>query len=262
MSVELILASILAFIIGGIVSLLGAGGSILIMPVLVYVLGIPAQNAAPYSLGIVGIIAAFAAIVGLKKTTIDLSSLLHFSLPAMTSVMLMRSVVVPMLPLQYHILSLNFSLNVLSMVFFAVIMFIAAISMLRKKNNESIHHSPSTFALSYLGFTTGIITGFIGIGGGFIIVPILLHFTNMHVKQAISTSLFIIALNSLPGFALNLITMQSPNYTLLSLLSIAGILGSIIGITIHHKADQHILKKGFAYFILLMSIFILIKEIQ
>jgi hypothetical protein len=250
-----------ALCIGLILGLTGGGGSILTVPILVYVMLIDPMIATAYSLFIVGTTSAFGAIQNYQKGFVDLKNGFLFAIPSFIAVYLTRRILVPLIP--DTILEQPFLLtkSTFLMVFFAVIMVLAAISMLKKK--KEVVETVGNIAISTLlfqTFTIGIIIGLVGAGGGFLIIPSLVLFAKLPMKKAVGTSLFIIAMNSLIGFLGDLqnITIDCKFLSFFTGISIVGI---FIGIYLNKYVNESQLKKGFAYFVLLMATFILVKEI-
>ena len=250
-----------ALCIGLILGLTGGGGSILTVPILVYVMLIDPMIATAYSLFIVGTTSAFGAIQNYQKGFVDLKNGFLFAIPSFIAVYLTRRILVPLIP--DAILEQPFLLtkSTFLMVFFAVIMVLAAISMLKKK--KEVVETVGNIAISTLlfqTFTIGIIIGLVGAGGGFLIIPSLVLFAKLPMKKAVGTSLFIIALNSLIGF-LGDVQNILIDWKFLSFFTGISIIGIFIGIYLNKYVNESQLKKGFAYFVLLMATFILVKEI-
>ena len=250
-----------ALCIGLILGLTGGGGSILTVPILVYVMLIDPMIATAYSLFIVGTTSAFGAIQNYQKGFVDLKNGFLFAIPSFIAVYLTRRILVPLIP--DAILEQPFLLtkSTFLMVFFAVIMVLAAISMLKKK--KEVVETVGNIAISTLlfqTFTIGIIIGLVGAGGGFLIIPSLVLFAKLPMKKAVGTSLFIIALNSLIGF-LGDVQNILIDWKFLCYFSAVSIVGIFIGIYLNKFINETQLKKGFAYFVLLMATFILVKEI-
>jgi uncharacterized membrane protein YfcA len=250
-----------ALCIGLILGLTGGGGSILTVPILVYVMLIDPMIATAYSLFIVGTTSAFGAIQNYQKGFVDLKNGFLFAIPSFIAVYLTRRILVPLIP--DTILEQPFLLtkSTFLMVFFAVIMVLAAISMLKKK--KEVVETVGNIAISTLlfqTFTIGIIIGLVGAGGGFLIIPSLVLFAKLPMKKAVGTSLFIIALNSLIGF-LGDVQNILIDWKFLCSFSAVSIVGIFIGIYLNKFINETQLKKGFAYFVLLMATFILVKEI-
>ena len=252
----------LALLVGVSLGLVGSGGSILTVPILVYVLGIDAVTATGYSLFIVG---STALVGGLKNTfqhNVNFTIVALFGLPSLISVYLVRAFIIPAIP--YTITSIDsFSVTkpLILMVLFAVIMFIAAIKMIRSVPlTIDGNTKPSVIKLGISGIVTGVIAGAVGAGGGFLIIPALVFLAGMPMRKAVGTSLFIIAIQSLAGFMGDVATQVIDWVFLLSFTAIA-VIGIFIGILLSDKIEGEKLKKGFGYFVLIMAAYILFKEL-
>jgi uncharacterized protein len=256
-----ILGYIGALLIGLILGLTGGGGSILTVPILVYVLTINPVTAAAYSLFIVGTTSAFGATQNYFKGLIDVKTGFLFAIPSFTAVYLTRNNIVPMLPnIIFENDTVLLSKAKFLMAFFALIMLFAAFSMLKKKKEITTNEKKSSMInLIIQNFIIGIIIGLVGAGGGFLIIPSLVLFAKLPMKKAVGTSLFIITMNSLIGFIGD---VQNLTIDWLFLMKFTGlsIIGIFIGIYLNKFINESQLKKGFGYFVLAMACFILIKE--
>jgi uncharacterized membrane protein YfcA len=250
-----------ALCIGLILGLTGGGGSILTVPILVYIMLLDPMIATAYSLFIVGTTSAFGAIQNYQKGLVDLKNGFLFAIPSFIAVYLTRRFIVPLIPSTLIEEPFLVTKSVFLMVFFACIMVLAAISMLKKKKttDETVGNI-SLFTLLIQTFTIGIIIGLVGAGGGFLIIPSLVLFAKLPMKKAVGTSLFIIAMNSLIGFLGDVQTI-SIDWKFLSSFTGISIVGIFIGIYLNKFVNETQLKKGFAYFVLCMATFILVKEI-
>lgn len=262
---EMYIAGYLASILIGIsLGLIGGGGSILTVPVMVYLFGIDAVVATTYSLFVVGSTSIIGSVAYFKKDLVSLKTVLFFGLPSIASVLLTRSFLVPAIP--KHILSIgNFELtkSILFMLLFSVLMIAASFSMIRKKKEEDVAVSESDASVLPVllqGLAVGFVTGLIGAGGGFLIIPALVNMLKLPMKKAVGTSLVIIAINSLSGFLLSVKDQAMQWPFLLSVAAIA-MLGILIGSFLAAKIDGKRLKPAFGWFVLIMGIYILIKEI-
>ena len=250
-----------ALCIGLILGLTGGGGSILTVPILVYVMLIDPIIATAYSLFIVGTTSAFGAVQNYRKGLVDIKNGFLFAIPSFVAVYLTRRILVPLIPDTIVGQPFLLTKSTFLMVFFAVIMVLAAISMLKKKKEVVATTENITIAtLLFQTFTIGIIIGLVGAGGGFLIIPSLVLFAKLPMKKAVGTSLFIIAMNSLIGFLGDVQTITI-NWKFLSFFTGISILGIFIGIYLNKYINETQLKKGFAYFVLFMATFILVKEI-
>ncbi|AXY76332.1 sulfite exporter TauE/SafE family protein [Paraflavitalea soli] len=252
-----------AAMIGITLGLTGGGGSILTMPVLVYLFGISPIVAAAYSLFIVGSSSLVGAASKIRHQLVSYHSVLYFGLPSLLAVFATRKWLMPVLPeVIFAWNDFTVTKGGFTLVAFSVLMIIAGIGMIRNKEAtaaaETLRIHPLRIGVQGVG--TGLITGLVGAGGGFLIVPALIWMLRLPVKTAIGSSLLIIAINSLAGFAGDVM-----NYTIdwPLVLTIAGI--SIVGIFIGNRLQGLIpsghLKKGFGWFVLGMGIYIILKEL-
>ena len=250
-----------ALCIGLILGLTGGGGSILTVPILVYVMLIHPTTATAYSLFIVGTTSAFGAFQNYRKDLVDVKNGFLFAIPSFVAVYITRRFLVPLIP--ESILEQPFLLtkSTFLMVFFAVIMVLAAISMLKKKKTEVVTNDKiSWINLVFQTFTIGIIIGLVGAGGGFLIIPSLVLFAKLPMKKAIASSLFIITIKSLFGFVGDL-THTTVNFPFLASIVVLATGGIILGNFLNNKMDGAKLKKGFGWFVLAMSLFIFIEQL-
>ena len=265
MDVVQVLGYIGALIIGVVLGLIGGGGSILTVPILVYLLHTNPVTATAYSLFVVGTASLVGTGRNLQKGLVNFRTALIFAVPAVISVFSTRKFIVPGIP--DTILTLgDFTLtkNIGVMVFFALIMLVASISMIR--NTKSFHKKKGDEKsdinyplLLILGLLTGLITGLVGAGGGFIIIPILVLIADLPMKKAVGTSLFIIAINSLLGFLGDVGQLDIDWKFLLTFTAIA-IIGIFIGTWLNRFINGKKLKKGFGWFVLLMGIIFWFKN--
>jgi uncharacterized protein len=197
---------ILALIIGIALGLIGGGGSILTVPVLVYVAGVNPVLATAYSLFIVGFTSLVGAIDNCRRQMVHIPTALIFSVPSFIAVYTVRRYIMPIVPDTVFIIgSLHVSKNLFIMVFFALLMLIASISMIKGRKNTDDKEDISNITFNYPliiieGFVVGSLTGFVGAGGGFLIIPALVMLAKLPMRLAIGTSLLIVAIKSLIGF--------------------------------------------------------------
>lgn len=255
---------ILAFAVGTIMGLIGGGGSILTLPILVYIMGVPAKTGTSYSLMIVGTTALVAGIQNIRQKQADFKIALLFGIPSIISVYFTRQWLLPMVPetifsAKAYILFKDQAL----MLLFACIMLLSALSMLRhKKKTETNDSGDINIGMIVLeGLFVGVITGLVGVGGGFLIIPALTLFAKIPMKTAIGTSLIIIAINSAVGFTGDLNQISGINWKLLIIFTTLSVVGSFAGNMMAKNADNQKLKHYFAWFVLGMSIFIFLKEL-
>lgn len=262
MEVIVILSFFCALFIGITLGLIGGGGSILTVPVFVYIMGLDPHEATAYSLFVVGISSLAASVQNARKKRIDYKIGLVFAFPAFVVVFLIRKFLLPAIP--EEILKVgDFTLmkSVAIMIFFALVMLIASFSMIRGRK-ELTDEMPSTFNYPIIflqGTIVGLITGMVGAGGGFLIIPALVFLARLPIKRAVATSLLVISINSLCGFMGDVQTIVIDWNYLLIFTSIA-ILGVVVGTFFNSKIDSNKLRKLFGWFILAMGIFILMRE--
>lgn len=250
-----------SIIIGLSLGLIGGGGSILTIPILVYLFTIDPELATSYSLFIVGITALLGCYTHYKMGNLKIKSALYFAIPSVFSILLIREVIFPQIAATlFSIASYKVSKNFLIMVVFSILMIAAAISMIRKNSPKIKSTGVNYTELGGIGFLVGIVTGFLGAGGGFLIIPALLFFANLPMKQAIGTSLLIIFINSSIGFAGDLYINTPIDYPFLFGISGIAFIGMLIGTQLSKKIDGNKLKPIFGWFVLIMGIYIITKE--
>jgi uncharacterized membrane protein YfcA len=173
-----------------------------------------------------------------------------------------RKLVLPNIPeILFSIHQLEVTKDLLIMIVFAILMIAASMSMIRKSKGDQIKSTLNIPRLVFIGFLVGFVTGFLGAGGGFLIIPALLFFANLPMKQAVGTSLLIICINSIIGFTGDLINGISINYQLLLTITAIAIVGMLIGTQLSKKIDGSKLKPAFGWFVLVMGIYIISKEL-
>ncbi|WP_353119719.1 sulfite exporter TauE/SafE family protein [Myroides odoratus] len=252
----------LALLVGISLGLIGSGGSILTVPILVYILKIEPFLATAYSLFIVGSTALVGGIQNAINRKVNYKLVVLFGLPSLLAVYVMRAYVLPLVPDTIIIGSLNLSKNVVLMVLFALVMFTSAMKMIRPKaiTPNQTQSQPQQTQLILQGVLIGIVAGTVGAGGGFLIIPALILFANISMKEAVGTSLFIIAIQSLFGF-LGDVSNPLLDWNLLLTFSAISIVGIFLGIFLTRYIPDNNLKKGFGYFVLLMALYIFSKEV-
>lgn len=252
-----------AILIGIALGLIGSGGSILTIPVLVYLFKMNPESATSYSLFIVGISSMVGAYRNYKLGTLKIKSAVIFSIPSLFSLLLIRNIVLPFIPITvFSVNDFVLSKDLLIMIVFASLMIIASFSMIKKStSNPVIVKEVNYQKLALIGFMVGLVTGFLGAGGGFLIVPALLFFGNLPMKQAVGTSLFIIFLNATIGFGGDVLSGIQLNYQLLFTISAIAIVGMLIGTFLSTKIQGDNLKSAFGWFVLVMGMYIIFREL-
>jgi uncharacterized protein len=260
-----ILGYFLAALVGISLGLIGSGGSILMVPILVYIFAINPVLATSYSLFIVGTTSLVGAFNNYLKGFVSIKTALLFGLTSVTTVFITRRFIMPRIPdVLFSIGNFQVKHDLATMVLFAILMLMASAAMIKnssKKINDNADTS-STDAIKLLlfGILTGLVTGFLGAGGGFLIIPALVIILKTPMKKAVGTSLLIIALNSLIGFTGDLSHINI-NWKFLAGISLIAIAGIFIGGALTKKIEGDKLKKAFGWFVLLMAVYIIIKEL-
>jgi uncharacterized membrane protein YfcA len=255
-----------ALIVGLVLGLIGGGGSILTVPILVYFLGLNPIIATAYSLFVVGSTALVGTIRNIRQNNIDFKTALVFAVPSIITVFMIRSLVIPNLPeVIFSVGNFRLTNSLFIMLLFAFIMLLAGWSMIKSKeipDDDVIKKFDNNhyFAIGTQAIGIGVLAGLVGAGGGFLIVPALVLLVKLPIKKAISTSLFIIAIQSLIGFLGDLKTITIDWHFLLTFTAIS-IIGIFIGLALSKKVSPKHLKRGFGYFTIVMAIFILYKEL-
>ncbi len=258
-----ILGYVGAFFIGGVLGLVGGGGSILTVPLLVYLLGYNPVIATAYSLFVVGSSSVAGAIQKYKEGVVDMRTGLFFSFPSFLAVYFSRKYIVPSIPdTLFNIGDFELTKAIGLMLFFAIVMLFASIAMIKQKKEKAIktNEKPAYIFIFIQGLIIGLITGIIGAGGGFLYVPALVLWANLPMKKAVGTSLVIVSINSLIGFTGDLQEIQVA-WSFLLPFTIITIIGILVGGHFSKYVSNSRLKVGFGWLILLMSIYIISKEI-
>ncbi|MEO6290601.1 MAG: sulfite exporter TauE/SafE family protein [Ginsengibacter sp.] len=258
-----IMGYVAALFIGISLGIIGGGGSILTVPVFVYLFGISPLMATSYSLFVVGSTSLIGTINSYRKGFVDMHTAFLFGISSIITVYITRKLVIPIIPEHLAIGNIHFTFSVLTMVLFALLMLGAAVSMITSRkvvNNDSIKRKKSIWILLLYGMGIGLVTGFLGAGGGFLLIPVLVIFLRLPMPKAVGTSLLIIALNSLVGF-IGDSGLYDTNWFLLITISLIAIVGVVTGGLLGEKIKGENLKKGFGWFVLGMGVYVLIKEI-
>jgi uncharacterized membrane protein YfcA len=259
-----LLGYIAAIIIGISLGLIGGGGSILTVPVLVYLFKIDAVLATTYSLFIVGLTSAIGSASYFKKQLVDIKTAIVFGIPSIIAVFFTRLFIVPAIPSE--VVTINgfvVTKSILLMVLFALLMIAASYSMIKTPKKQSTENtSPQVFNYPVIlleGSIVGILTGLVGAGGGFLIIPALVVLSKLPMKQAVGTSLVIIAAKSLIGF-FGEGSFSGIDWKFLTTISTFAIGGIFIGAQLAKKIDGNKLKPAFGWFVLVMGMYIILKE--
>ncbi|WP_018127892.1 sulfite exporter TauE/SafE family protein [Balneola vulgaris] len=243
-----------ALVIGISLGLLGSGGSILTVPILLYLVGEPEKLAIAESLGIVAGISLIGAIPYAVKKEVHWKSLIYFGIPGMAGT--------------YGGAALSqFVSGQVQLLLFAAVMVIAAFMMIkdRKDLDQKDPISVSNWVLILEGLIVGVLTGLVGVGGGFLIIPALVIFGGLSMRLAVGTSLIIITMKSSIGFVKYIDVLAAENlhinWDLIVVFTLIGAVGSFVGNKVGAKISQKSLKKGFGYFLVVMGAYILYTNI-
>ncbi len=264
----MILGYVLAVLVGVSLGLVGSGGSILTVPILVYIMGVDKVEATAYSLFIVGATALVGGIQAAIQKKVDFKTVLVFGIPSIAAVFLTRKYIVSFIPKTlFTVGGFEFTKPIAMMTLFAIVMVFAAISMIRPGKNKGKTEETGEISYNYPmilleGTVVGILTGLVGAGGGFLIIPALVLLAKMPMKLAVGTSLFIIAAKSLIGFTGDLGSSEFViDWSLLALFTLLSVVGIFIGMLLSKKIQGEKLKSAFGWFVLIMGIYIIINEL-
>lgn len=253
-----------ALLIGVVLGLIGGGGSILTVPVLVYLLTVNPVTATAYSLFVVGVSSLVGAVNNIRKKLVDFRTATVFSIPAFIAVYITRKFIVPAIP--QHIITVggfDITKDIGIMLFFAVLMVVAAFSMIRSTKKEELRETGIRYNYPLIvieGVIVGGFTGIVGAGGGFLIIPALVLLAKLPMKKAVATSLLIIAVKSLIGFIGDVQNMDI-DWGFLLIFTGLSVIGIFVGGYLNRFINGGRLKTGFGWFVLGMGIYIIWKEL-
>ena len=249
MTLQLLIGLLLSAGIGLSLGLIGGGGSIITVPVLVYVLGIDAHQAVSMSLAVVGATSMIGASLHYRNGTVDVKTGALFGGAGIVGA--------------FFGSRLTYLLSPSALLFiFAVMMLVIAALMLAKKQGnrgEARPYERSFIKAVFAGLVVGILTGFLGVGGGFLIVPALIFFGGLSMKEAVGTSLLVIAINCVAGLFGHL-RYGGFDMHMATLVTLLAALGTVIGTILSHKASPSSLRKWFAVLVIAVAIFLLAKN--
>lgn len=247
--------------IGISLGLIGGGGSILTVPVLVYLFHVEPFLATSYSLFVVGSTSMVGAIPYFKNKLIDFRTALYFGIPSIITVFLTRHYLINAIPDElFEVGGMVVTKNMAIMLFFALLMLFASYNMIKSKEIPQEEKPIRILPLLIQGTAVGLISGLVGAGGGFLIIPALIIFGQMSMKKAVGTSLLIISANSLIGF-LGKMDVEGMNWGFILGISAIAIVGILIGAKMSQRIDGKKLKPAFGWFVLAMATLILLQEL-
>jgi len=261
-----IIGLIASLFMGIVLSFLGAGGSILTLPILVYLFQIDIIEATTYSLLLVGLTAVFGCVASFKDKLIDFKTGIIFGIPSIIGVVLARKVVLPFLPDQILVGNFILEKSFLIMILFAVLMLVSSSLMIRdrktilsKTNDKNSYERNIIIILE--GLIVGQLTGFVGAGGGFLIIPALVLLTGLSMNIAVATSLFIIAIKSLMGYLSDLIDGFQTDWMFVFYVCLFTLVGVFVGRILSKRISDKQTKKLFGYMTMIISIIIISEQI-
>lgn len=254
-----------AIIMGLSLGLIGGGGSILTLPILVYLFGADPVLSTAYSLFVVGLTSLIGSFSHFRQGNVHLKTAIIFGIPSIISVYAVRKFVVPIIPDPFFSIGdFVFGKALFVMVLFAVLMLLASFSMIRKPKAQKQTEGDVKYNYPLIfveGLLVGGVTGLVGAGGGFLIIPALVLLAGLPMKQAVGTSLLIIALKSLIGFTGDLGSGLAIDYNFMLMFSGFAIVGIVLGSYLTKFIPNEKLKPAFGWFVLIMGIYILGKEL-
>lgn len=254
-----------ALLVGLSLGILGAGGSIIAIPVLIYLFKIEPLQATTYSFFIIGSTALIGAVQHIRERTVQIWPALYFAISGVISIYSIRTFIIPLIPENlFSIDGIIITKSIFILIFFAIIMAISGVSMIlsgRAKTKEDVNaRMPSLPYLMLFGFGVGIIIAFAGVGGGFLITPALILFARLPIKKAIGTSLCIISLNSFVGFFSSLQLHQVIHWKFLLFFILVTATGILAGSYFAKRVNNLKLKILFGWFVLFMAVFMIVNE--
>lgn len=261
-----IIAYICSMLVGISLGTLGSGGSILTVPIMVYLMGVNPVDATGYSLFVVGVTSAIGGATYVQKKMVNIKAAIIFAIPSVVSVFLTRKYLMPAIPNPvFSSASITISKELFIMLLFALLMLMVAYNMIKEgkyKNPKEKEIEQYNYPwLISIGLCSGFLTGLVGVGGGFIIIPALIFFAKIPIRMSVGTSLIIIAANSFMGFAGEVIQRhESIDYKFLLEFALFSVTGIFIGFKIASKIPAAQLKKIFGWFVLVMAVYVLVIE--
>lgn len=259
----IVLGILLAIVVGITLGLVGSGGTILTVPIFVYIMGVDPIISTTYSLFAIGVTSFIGGIRGIITRNVDIKKALTFGIPSLLMVYLTRMFILPLVPDVFVIGSYSIHQKKALMILFAVVMLGSSISMIRRREEQIEQNKEKEASISKVvvdGGVVGLVTGLVGAGGGFLIIPALVNFFQMPIKRAVSTSLVIIAVNSFFGLLGDTEKFDRFDWQILLSYTVAVIVGMFVGFSISKGVGGSKLKVIFGYLVLFIGIYILLSE--
>ncbi len=255
-----------SLLMGIALGLTGGGGSILTVPIFVYLFGLSASLSTTYSLFVVGSCALVGGILQRRKQRIPLKPVLIFAIPSMVGVSLSRQGILPLVPDPLNLFQdRTLSRDSLILIAFALLMILASLAMIRKPAYEvpssEKNENSNVFLMMILGLGVGLVAGFVGAGGGFLIVPALVMLGRIPMKVAVGTSLLVIALQSLSGFVGDWLRQVKIDWNFLLVILSLSLFGIFLGTSLSARVSEEKLKRLFGWLVLLMGMAMGIEQL-
>lgn len=255
---------LLSILIGISLGFFGAGGSILAVPLMVYVFKLPVTEATGHSLLVVGGTALVGSLKHIREKQIDLKQWGLFAVPSFLGVYTARNVILTHLPQNINLAFLHFTKDALVLFVLAIVMVKSSLTMINGSHivaENQVQSHVERLKFSFLGFLVGVVTGFVGAGGGVLIIPVLIRYCHMTMRRAVGTSLLIITANALFGFFIYALGGGTLHFQYIVPVLIFSIGGIFFGNSLHRKIKEGNLKKYFGYFVLLVAGFIVAQQL-
>lgn len=253
-----------AVLTGLILGLLGGGGALMSIPVLVYLFHIEASVATGYSLFLIGITASVGALQTIRHKLVHMQAVLYYGIPSVITVYSVRRFLIPNLPnTLFTIGSYVVDKNHFILFLLSLVMIIAGYKMIVSQEPEQKELSNAgidRIKLPLYAILVGAFIGLVGAGGGFLMIPALVYFGNLPMKKAVGTSILLVAINSFVGFLGDVHSSEQMAWSFLFIFSAFSIVGFFIGFYLHRKIPVNVFKKYFGIFLILMAVFIVLKE--
>ncbi len=253
---------VIAAFIGISLGLLGAGGAIVAVPAFVYLGNIPPTLASGYALFVVTVATAVGSTQYVRKQLVDWRSVLAFGSTTMASIAAVRRFVLPEIPDVFRAWPTDIVLHrdTVLMVAFATILLGAGYAMVRPRTEAPPTHTHIA-RLAFFGLVIGIVSGFLGVGGGFLMTPALVLWAGLDIRKAVGTSLVLISANSAIGVASDLSRGAVYDWNFVLLFTTITTAGIIVGTLLSHRIDGQRLKQGFGWFVIALGLAVLAREL-